>query len=379
MACAIGSEEYLNNMEGYERQYPNVNPMVMEQYHILFHSSPVSGSQDQSYALVYTYYDIDSNGISELLIAREFQSTDICDVYTYDGEKAVKLLPSMTLLDGYSCLWVCTDGTIMVSSDGTYYYQLSGDGYTLEERMRTDADINFEFGGWQILADDIGSLDFSDVIESYEAALCELEGSNFTLVMDADVSITATDGYQTESMMEYIDFSAKINHNNNDDMVMSGSCELEADDTNIAYTYYYENGLTYCAYTSPRSQKVAMYMQPVSGMLNFPDELTNEDLNYADELDGIIEMSIDSSVFDFSGLLEELLGESYDCSCDTVLLTLEKDGEGRPLCLTFNFELRLNVYDADVTAWFNESVTFQDYGSTVVARPDDLETYMKLQ
>lgn len=122
--CSMTRDEYDSQYK--ESDYPYVNQLMMRYYHIY------GGMQ-----IVYVLYDIDGNGVNELLIGNgNVDKASIIGLYAFDGEKAVTL--NNTAGERQS-VKVHTDGTIKIqnsesaSSTSTKYYRLDASGSKLTE------------------------------------------------------------------------------------------------------------------------------------------------------------------------------------------------------------------------------------------------------
>ena len=122
--CSMTRDEYDSQYK--ESDYPYVNQLMMRYYHIY------GGMQ-----IVYAFYDIDGNGVNELLVGNGNEDeASIIGLYAFDGEKAVTL--NNTAGERQS-LKIYTDGTIKIqnsesaSNTSTKYYRLDEEGYVLTE------------------------------------------------------------------------------------------------------------------------------------------------------------------------------------------------------------------------------------------------------
>lgn len=88
-ACLIDSENVGLGSEW--NQFPNVAETMMTYYHIYGHD----------FDFCFVNYDIDGNGIPELLIGEQHDADNIniVDAYAFDGNSAVKIVDSDTLGD----------------------------------------------------------------------------------------------------------------------------------------------------------------------------------------------------------------------------------------------------------------------------------------
>lgn len=105
-----------------ETKYPNINYTMIAYYHMY-----------NSVIFNYTYYDINKDGKDELIVGNAEDS--IYEVYTYDGNKAVRFLDSNCLGDRCSAeLW--DNGIIYFEGSGGAYihgldfYKIADDGYS---------------------------------------------------------------------------------------------------------------------------------------------------------------------------------------------------------------------------------------------------------
>lgn len=152
--CNVSEFDWFDRYDEYLAKYPNVNPYVMFNYHMDDHTYYYGDSDtgyDYPYEIVYQLYDVDKNGTPELLIAQSFKGEmgekyKLCDMYAFDGVKAVKLFPEQTflgdveqfLVDAYEGadigqLYIYDEpGLVGVVSGDASYYKFSADGYSLE-------------------------------------------------------------------------------------------------------------------------------------------------------------------------------------------------------------------------------------------------------
>lgn len=129
-ACSIDSDDWLNNPNKYEEMYPHTSPAIMYNYHTPSHYDELLNA-DEPYQLAYMYYDIDQNGISELIIVELHHEAYPCAIFSYNGSEAVEVTPFAS--DEVIRYSIFTDGTIFVYTDGSHYFQFNDDGYTLKE------------------------------------------------------------------------------------------------------------------------------------------------------------------------------------------------------------------------------------------------------
>ena len=129
--------------EVYQEQassYYNTNHGIMQQYH-----------EQKDGEFYYTYFDIDQNGIMELLIGYGDETyAMVVDGYAFDGETAVKIIQedggwveeSILFEDGsYAVLGESRDAFPFV-----YVRQLAEDGYSVETILNISVQVD-EYGG----------------------------------------------------------------------------------------------------------------------------------------------------------------------------------------------------------------------------------------
>ncbi len=118
----VDSTEFLNAPESYF----NGDHVAIRYYH-MYHA----------HSIHYAYYDIDKNGMDELLIGISFgQDVQPVDIYGFDGEQTVQLIDEPTLGDR-SALSLLTDGTLYFiggsGAENTSHEYYRVDGCTLKE------------------------------------------------------------------------------------------------------------------------------------------------------------------------------------------------------------------------------------------------------
>lgn len=122
--CSMTRDEYDSQYK--ESDYTYVNQLMMRYYHIY-------GDMQ----IVYAFYDIDNNGIAELLVGRgNEQRATIIGLYAFDGNAAVTL---NNTAGERSSVKIYTDGTVFMGgalSASEYvskYYRFDASGYKLTE------------------------------------------------------------------------------------------------------------------------------------------------------------------------------------------------------------------------------------------------------
>ena len=125
----VDSATFLNAPDNYF----NGDHVAIRYYHI-YHA----------HSFHYAYYDIDKNGMDELLIGISFgQDVQPVDIYGFDGEQTVQLIDEPTLGDR-SSLSLLTDGTLYFfgassATEATHAY-LKVDGCTVKDAPATIAE-----------------------------------------------------------------------------------------------------------------------------------------------------------------------------------------------------------------------------------------------
>ena len=108
-------------------KYKNVNETIVRYYHT-YHAQKFS----------YSYFDIDSNGIDELIISESGSGTYIViDVFTYNGANAIKLIDEKSLGDR-SSLQIWNNGILYLKGSGgasegsLTFSKINNDGFSNE-------------------------------------------------------------------------------------------------------------------------------------------------------------------------------------------------------------------------------------------------------
>ena len=126
----------------------------------------------------YAYYDIDKNGMDELLIGISFgQDVQPVDIYGFDGEQTVQLIDEPTLGDR-SSLSLLTDGTLYFfgagsATEATHAY-LKVDGCTIKDAPATIAEkvTNILWQPFELPAEmPVSELSFDSILTDIQAAL----------------------------------------------------------------------------------------------------------------------------------------------------------------------------------------------------------------
>ena len=153
-ACSIDSL----NWEESASKYSHLNQYILTDYHTPSHYDELFGG-DEPYLIVYIYYDIDKNGIPELILASAHHEVSAFAIYAYDGKKAVEL--GIGGQDRYSSYSVYTNGVITINYSD--YYIIDEDGFSLEKIALSNDEknnlLNYQFKSnheeWIVLADDV--------------------------------------------------------------------------------------------------------------------------------------------------------------------------------------------------------------------------------
>lgn len=159
---SLTSEEWNRDAAEYLAQFPSLKRAIMDDYFTPAHYDAMAGGDEQC-ELAYSYFDIDYNGIPELLLWHLHHEATIFEIYVYNGMDAVALNLGKVSEDTYYPYDVYTDGTICIYGYDAEYYRLNDDGYSVErvylpqEEIDNTVSQNF-FNGendWTIFAHDI--------------------------------------------------------------------------------------------------------------------------------------------------------------------------------------------------------------------------------
>lgn len=144
-ACTVEDNEWLDNLELYNSKYSDLHTAILKYYHEL------------QCTLLYTYYDIDNNGIPELLLASGGSEVVCFDIYIYNGKSAVKLFESGQSL--YTSYEIYTNGIIAQYQDDVSYYEIDNINYKVNKIESVDVMelLNYQWvdGNWIILAENV--------------------------------------------------------------------------------------------------------------------------------------------------------------------------------------------------------------------------------
>lgn len=163
-ASQIEESEWFNNQSAYEEKYQDLNIEVLNTYHQGTHSDEVLGIQDEPCVLLYTEYDIDGNGVPELIIGRAIHELYTVDIYSFDGNSAVRLFE-----DDSATYYIYTNGLIEQYLPQQYqYYKLDGIKTVPVDNATIDNDTQLKYqwyetlDDWTIFAEDVkGLIDFN--------------------------------------------------------------------------------------------------------------------------------------------------------------------------------------------------------------------------
>ena len=159
----VDSATFLNVPDNYF----NGDHVAIRYYHI-YHA----------HSFHYAYYDIDKNGMDELLIGISFgQDVQPVDIYGFDGEQTVQLIDEPTLGDR-SSLSLLTDGTLYFfgasSATEANHAYLKVDGCTIKDAPATIAEevTNIPWKAFEIPAEmPVSELSFDSILTDIQAAL----------------------------------------------------------------------------------------------------------------------------------------------------------------------------------------------------------------
>ena len=137
-ATAVDSETWLDNIPQQLARFPHVDSFTLERFHL--------GDRDGYNEIGYLIYDIDENGVPELLLGHVTQWLTVLDIFTFDGEQAVSLQKfdnSNWREDIEYCTYsVYTNGVIVVSSGDSDAFCFDENGVDL---VRVDpSEFNWE-------------------------------------------------------------------------------------------------------------------------------------------------------------------------------------------------------------------------------------------
>lgn len=163
-ASQIEESEWFNNQSAYEEKYQDLNIEVLNTYHQGTHPDELFGFEDEPCVLLYAEYDIDGNGVPELLIGRAIQEIVPVDIYSFDGNSAVKLFG-----DDSATYSIYTNGLIIQHLPQQYqYYKLDGiktapvDNASIDRDTQLKYDWDYTLDDWTIFAEDVkGLIDFN--------------------------------------------------------------------------------------------------------------------------------------------------------------------------------------------------------------------------
>lgn len=160
----LPSETWFRDADRYLAQFPDLNRSLMDEYFTPSHYDPLIGG-DEPCELAYSYYDIDHNGIPELLLWHMHHEPYIYEIYAYNGMEAVSLGLCGTAEGPYNTCLVYTDDRIIVFpqdiDSNLKYYQLDSDGYSVKQvevsQEETDSGQSILSGeiDWVVFAEDV--------------------------------------------------------------------------------------------------------------------------------------------------------------------------------------------------------------------------------
>ena len=146
--------------------YFNGDHVAIRYYHI-YHA----------HSFHYAYYDIDKNGMDELLIGISFgEDVRPVDIYGFDGEQTVQLIDEPTLGDR-SKLTLLTDGTLYLNgsssaTEASHDY-LKIDGCTVKDAPATTAEevTNISWQAFALPEMPVSGASFDSILMDIQAAL----------------------------------------------------------------------------------------------------------------------------------------------------------------------------------------------------------------
>lgn len=212
-ACAVEDNEWLDNLELYNSKYSNLHTAILEYYHEL------------QCTLLYTYYDIDNNGIPELLLASGGSEVVCFDIYIYNGKSAVKLFESGQSL--YTSYEIYTNGIIAQYQDDVSYYEIDNINYKVNKIESVDVMelLNYQWvdGNWIILAENVAPAtgenstqtvvdytELSDEVLQKLGTIYENEGTVYQTSLKDNVLTARVDAYSEDPNISSLLYTLQV-------------------------------------------------------------------------------------------------------------------------------------------------------------------------
>lgn len=272
------------------------------------------------------------------------------------------------------------DGTFNVATLGKCKMILQKEGY-VSVQMETEVGINdtISTGNISMKKKEVKDENQPEgILELYKKAMNLLDGQNFTFDVDDDIAISATEGSRSQSVSMYCDMSVNVENNNTDNMYTSGQCRVDVPGSSeIAYSFYCADGRGYYAYTKPRVQKAVVEYNSLEELMQYQYDIAKSDVRNAyKNTDSTYTLEVDADILNLKALLESVLGNSYNCQCDTVRIVFGLNDDGTPNQVITNFVINIEESGATGEIIFNLKYVFSHYGESNVEKPDDLESYL---
>ena len=272
------------------------------------------------------------------------------------------------------------DGTFAVTTLGKCKVILQKEGY-VSVQMETEVGINdtISTGNISMKKKEVKDENQPEgILELYKKAMNLMDGQNFTFDVDDDIAISATEGSRSQSVSMYCDMSVNVENNNTDNMYTSGQCRVDVPGSSeIAYSFYCADGRGYYAYTKPRVQKAVVEYNSLEELMQYQYDIAKSDVRNAyKNTDSTYTLEVDADILNLKALLESVLGNSYNCQCDTVRIVFGLNDDGTPNQVITNFVINIEESGATGEIIFNLKYVFSHYGESNVEKPDDLESYL---
>lgn len=200
-ACSVDSIDFMADKFAYLGKFPNVAESELMYYHSY-----------GNFHFCYVYYDIDDNGVPELLIGTQHEaSVTLVDAYAFDGNEAIKIVDSYTLGDRAS-LTVFTNGILYFYASGgasygeAIYYCLDEDGYTLKTIVKYTEDYNkYPDTPYYNNDEKLTWNEFNAIYEQYTQI--ELNDLNWTIIVPVIDSTSTVEPSDKPDLREYFNMN----------------------------------------------------------------------------------------------------------------------------------------------------------------------------
>lgn len=154
-AATVEENEWFSNNEYYKNKYSKFNLELLDYYHEGTHYDSYFNS-DMECSLAYSQYDIDKNGIPELLILLGGHELTVYDIYTFDGNNVINIFSESNMDITYG---IYTNGIITQYKDEYNQFELIGTKCIPIEKNSIDVSeqLNFQWiiDNWIVFAEDV--------------------------------------------------------------------------------------------------------------------------------------------------------------------------------------------------------------------------------